>query len=521
MEAFIRNIRDFIEKEQVDCLLVNSTNELLVEYNSLVENSRYNLTRFTGSTGDAIVTKDSIYLFVDGRYHIQADLEVDHNFVSVVKLQSGEKMIDRMKSLFPEGSVLGVVAKKNSQARVELFQKYFKVKLLDIDPAQAEFELPIDEIVDIDEKYIGLSFDEKLDKITSNLAPDDAIILTNAEDVSYLFNKRDFSKPYASKISAKAIVIKSNAEYFTRAENVDFETKLRSIQGKIYVDKKSINAYDYSLIKTQAIPMTENPVQSLRAIKTDCELDHYKKAFEKTDLTLSAVRAYIENTDNISEFDIAQKLEEEFIKFGALGLSFKSIVAKDKNSALAHYSKSSKDEVISDGSLILIDCGAYYEGGLATDITRVFVKGQPSDLQRKVYTTVLKVFLNAFNYNVTPETSGFDIDSLARKIFAENEIDGFVFNHGLGHGIGISVHEYPPNLSNSEIAKVKLKENMCFTIEPGLYNQDYFGVRLENSCYLKDGKINSFVKMNYEKKLIDYDMLSEQEKAWLSDFEVL
>ena len=62
---------------------------------------------------------------------------------------------------------------------------------------------------------------------------------------------------------------------------------------------------------------------------------------------------------------------------------------------------------------------------------------------------------------------------------------------------------------------------MCFTIEPGLYNQDYFGVRLENSCYLKDGKINSFVKMNYEKKLIDYDMLSEQEKAWLSDFEVL
>ena len=62
---------------------------------------------------------------------------------------------------------------------------------------------------------------------------------------------------------------------------------------------------------------------------------------------------------------------------------------------------------------------------------------------------------------------------------------------------------------------------MCFSIEPGLYNQEHFGVRLENSCYLKDGRINSFVKMNYEKKLIDFNMLTEQEKAWLKDFEVL
>ena len=100
---------------------------------------------------------------------------------------------------------------------------------------------------------------------------------------------------------------------------------------------------------------------------------------------------------NISEFDIARKLEEEFYKNGAKSLSFNSIVAKDKNSALAHYSKSSKDEIIKDGSLILIDCGAYYSDGLATDITRVFVKGEPNELQKNVYTTVLKAFLNAYH----------------------------------------------------------------------------------------------------------------------------
>ena len=95
------------------------------------------------------------------------------------------------------------------------------------------------------------------------------------------------------------------------------------------------------------------------------------------------------------------------------------------------------------------------------------------------------------------------------------------FSHGLGHGVGISVHEAPPNLSKNEIAKTVIKNNMCFTIEPGLYNRDYFGVRLENSCYLKDGSINSFTNMCYEKKLIDFNLLTDNEKEWLSHFEVV
>ena len=167
---------------------------------------------------------------------------------------------------------------------------------------------------------------------------------------------------------------------------------------------------------------------------------------------------------------------------------------------------------------MLIDCGAYYEQGLATDITRVFVKGEPTELQKRVYTTVLKMFLNAFNSKFK---TGYEIDDYARKIYAQNEIEGFVFNHGLGHGIGINVHEYPPNLSKNEFAKVEIKDGMCFTIEPGLYCEKHFGVRLENSCYMKDGKIHSFTKMNYEKKLIDFSLLTEQEKEWLKEFEVI
>lgn len=505
----------------LDSLLVNSTNEFLVEYNSLEENSRYHLTGFSGSTGDAVVTLENVFLFVDGRYHIQADLEVNYDFVTVVKLQTGETLIGKMKELLPEKSVMGVVAKKNSQARVELLEKYFDVKLLASDPAAKPFVLPKNEIEDVDLKYTGMSFEEKFASVSCSLGDDEAILLTNSEDVSYLFNKRDFSKPYASKITAKAIVTKGLAEFFTRDRLEAFEERLRSIKGKVFADKKTINAYDFSIIKDKVSVMEKNPVQLMRSVKTDEELEHYKEAFAKTDSALRSIRDYIENNDNISEFDIAQKLEEEYRRFGAKSLSFASIVAKDKNSALAHYSKCDKNEIIKDGSLVLIDSGAYYEGGLATDITRVFVKGEPSELQKKVYTTVLKAFLNAFNYPVNEYTSGFDIDVCAIRVFAENPIEGFVFNHGLGHGLGISVHEYPPNLSNNELAKVKLQENMCFTIEPGLYNQEHFGVRLENSCYLKNGKINSFVHMNYEKKLIDFDMLTPQEKEWLKEFEVL
>jgi Xaa-Pro aminopeptidase len=193
-------------------------------------------------------------------------------------------------------------------------------------------------------------------------------------------------------------------------------------------------------------------------------------------------------------------------------------VARNKNSALAHYSKSSKNEIVNNGDLVLIDCGGYFESGLATDITRVFVKGTPTELHRKIYTTVLKAFLRAYNYK-NPQ-NGFEIDSSTREFFDSMELDGFIFNHGLGHGIGINVHEYPPNLSCNEIAKTPLKEGMCFSIEPGLYKENFFGVRLENSCYFENGKIHSFVKMNYEKKLIDFDLLTEQEKEWLSEFEV-
>ena len=506
MISSVEKIREFMKEQGVNFLLVNSTNKYLEEYTPLEENSRYFLTDFSGSTGDVLVTLEDIYLFVDGRYHIQADLEVNHDIVSVVKLQTGQTFLEELIKKIPQGETLGIFAKKNSQTRVEYLEKNgIKLKYFNNDPLDKVIDYDSSNIVKVD----GVPVEEKI----KDLDIDGAVLITNLEEVAYLFNLRDFSKNYTSKIRGKAVILAGRARLLD-----DIDDFVESYNGKIYVDKSTINAYDYKLIGEKVEILSDSPIKLMKSVKTDDEINHYLEAFKRTDMAVRAIRDYIENNDNISEYDIAEQLEKEFKRFGAKSLSFKSIVAKDKNSALAHYSKCSKDEILKDGSLVLIDCGAYYEQGLATDITRVFVKGTPKKKKKRVYTTVLKMFLNAYNSDLKV---GYDIDNLARKIYSENEIEGFVFNHGLGHGIGVSVHEYPPNLSKNEMAKVEIKNNMCFTIEPGLYNEDYFGVRLENSCYMKDGKIKSFVHMNYEKKLIDFSMLTEQEKEWLNEFEVL
>lgn len=519
----IQETRKFLKENKIDYLLVNSTNEFLVEYAPLEENSRYQLTNFSGSTGDAIISQKDIFLFVDGRYHDQADSEVDQKVVNVVKMRIGENIYSRILEKLSPNKTFAIVSKKNSQGRLEILEtelkkKNIKIKVLNSDPIEQKKLKQKEKIEKIDIKYTGLSTEEKFKKISKHLKSDEAILLTNLEEISYFLNKRDFSNNYSSKVQkGKCLITHRDYKCF---DEVKIPKEIKSV----FIDKTQINAYDYAILDDKAKSLKINYIKEMKSIKTKAEIEHYKKCFERTDKALSATREFIENNSNLSEYDIAQFLEESFYKFGAKSLSFKSIVAKDKNAAHAHYSKNSKDEILKDSSLVLIDCGAYYEGGYATDITRVFIKGKPSALQKKVYTTVLKGFLKAFNKKVSDKTTGFTLDKAARKVVNDNKPEKFEFLHSLGHGIGINVHESPPSLAFSPLAKTPLKPNMCFTIEPGLYNAETFGVRLENSCYLSEEKgkkiIKSFTNMCYEKKLIDFDMLTPTEKKQLKKFEV-
>ena len=550
----IQKTRQFLADKNFDYLLVNATNEFLVEYSPLSENSRYFLTNFSGSTGDALLSKDDLFLFVDGRYHQQADLEVDHSKVTVVKMKLGQSFSEPLNKIIKPKKTLAIVSKKNSQGRLEILHsalkdKNLEIKLLDFDPVMelVEQEKPqtrkdVYVIEQIDVKYTGASAEEKLENISSKIKLNEAIFITNLEEVSYLSNLRDFSQNYSSKIQAKCLVTKEKAVLFTDEEikfglssfeikkMVEFEKYVKSLGSvdTFFADKSLINIFDYNILTSKARVIHKDFIKDIKSVKTEAEIEHYKKCFERTDKAIFAVREFIEKSENsgenLSEYDIAKKLEESFYHYGARSLSFNSIVAKDKNSALAHYTQNSTDEILTDGSMVLMDCGAYYEGGYATDCTRVFVKGTPSDLQKNVYTVVLKGFLAAVNKKVTARTSGYSLDRAARKVLLKHAPNGFEFSHSLGHGIGISVHESPPTLSPSPLAKTPFKPNMCFTIEPGLYKKGFGGVRLENTFYMeeKDGelRVKSFSNMCFEKKLIDFALLSYREKKVLKNFEV-
>ena len=348
-----------LEQLGIDYLLVNSTNKYLSEYSDLSENARYTLTGFSGSTGDALVTKDNIYLFVDGRYHIQADLEAREN-VTVIKLQIGQSQDEEIKKLVDKNKVLGVVSKKVSQHRLEYYSGY-NIKLLEEDPVN-------------DYTLLHNNTPEKaFEPVEYKSAPR---FVSNLEEVSYLTGLRDFSKEYSSKIWSKLFISPDERILFSNDEECD--KFLSEYDSELLVDKTTINAHDYALIKKPVFEPSN--IKLIKSVKSDTEIEAYKYAFERTDKALISIREYIEQNDNLSEYDIAEKLRDEYIKYGAKNLSFKSIVAINQHSAQAHYSKSSKETILRDGDLVLIDSGAYYESGLATDITRVFVKGRPSQL---------------------------------------------------------------------------------------------------------------------------------------------
>ena len=131
-------IKNFMAANKLNYLLINSTNKFLAEYNTLQENSRYKVTNFSGSTGEALVTPDTIYLFVDGRYHIQADLEVNHEIVTVVKLNGTQSQLNEILARVPQEETLGIFSQKVSLNTYNLLNSQRKTKLLPFDPLDCE-----------------------------------------------------------------------------------------------------------------------------------------------------------------------------------------------------------------------------------------------------------------------------------------------------------------------------------------------------------------------------------------------
>lgn len=240
---------------------------------------------------------------------------------------------------------------------------------------------------------------------------------------------------------------------------------------------------------------TNNLVEGLRMIKAPEEIRAIKQAAAIADQTLEVILPMIRR--DMTELELANEIDYRSKKLGSEGPAFETIVASGERTALPHAHASQKK--IAANELIMIDFGAIYQG-YYSDITRTFGFGEVSEEIKAAYQKVLAAQKKAVEAVAFGKTLG-DIDQTARQALEQQNLAQY-FSHNLGHGIGLSCHEYP---ALAPQAALPIEKNMTFTIEPGVYlAEDSFGIRIEDDVYVNDaGRAEILTKFNKEWMTID------------------
>lgn len=218
-------------------------------------------------------------------------------------------------------------------------------------------------------------------------------------------------------------------------------------------------------------------LDALRSIKDETELCNIKKAVEIADAAFTHILSFIK--PGISEQAVALELEYKMKQLGAENIAFDTIVASGKRGALPHGKASEK--IIAAGDLVTMDFGAVYNG-YHSDITRTVCVGSASAKQREIYDIVLSAQLRGVKA-VRAGLTGQQVDAAARQLIDKSGY-GEYFGHGLGHAVGLYIHE-EPRLSPSN-TNTPLEKNMVVTVEPGIYIPDWGGIRIEDTVIVCD-----------------------------------
>ncbi|HOD39594.1 MAG TPA: Xaa-Pro peptidase family protein [Candidatus Wallbacteria bacterium] len=248
-----------------------------------------------------------------------------------------------------------------------------------------------------------------------------------------------------------------------------------------HLSVNNFGVFEGLIAKTQKLIATGGFIEKARMVKSKDEIALIKKAVELADVTFyEMVSKGRENFINKSESEVAAKLEYYMKCGGAQSPSFESIVAFGPNSAYPHYKPSAdvivkpKSKKAGDGTFLKLDFGAKLNG-YCSDMTRTIFIGKPSQKHIDVYKIVLEAQLTALS-KARPGMRGSEIDKLARDVIAKYGYKDN-FGHGLGHGVGLEIHEGP---TVSSLGEVVVAENMVFTVEPGVYIPGFGGVRIED-----------------------------------------
>ncbi len=249
----------------------------------------------------------------------------------------------------------------------------------------------------------------------------------------------------------------------------------------VYIDFEKETVADYKRYKKAGLSLKDGSflIKKLRSVKDNKEIANTIKACE---IVQKAYHTAIKEVKKgITERWLKERIENLMMSYGADGIAFDTIVAFGANGAVPHHETG--DTILVDDMPILVDVGCIYNG-YCSDLTRMAFFGTPNEEFLSAYAHVLKANLLA-EKKIVSGITGRKADGFARNYFKKHGLDGY-FTHSLGHGTGLDIHEYP---TLSKKSGEVLQNQMVFTIEPGLYFDGKFGIRIEDTVILDGGKV--------------------------------
>ncbi|WP_088006638.1 M24 family metallopeptidase [Indiicoccus explosivorum] len=347
----------------------------------------------------------------------------------------------------------------------------------------------------------------------------DAVLLTNPDNVFYItgFRSNPHERLFGVMLFAEAepFIICPKMEVpdakaagwpYEAVGHEDTDDAMEILHGaasarnaqikKIAVEKSHLTVDRYeaisSLFSGAAFTSADDELNRMRVIKDAEEIERLAEAAEFADFAIeTGCRALKEG---ITELEVLSEIELALKKRGVTHMSFDTMVLFGDKTASPHGKPG--DRKLQKGDFVLFDLGVIWKG-YCSDITRTVAFGEPSDEQRRIYETVLKAELAAVEASRAGTTAA-ELDATARNVIEEAGY-GSYFTHRLGHGLGISVHEYPSLHGANDLP---LETGMVFTVEPGIYVTGTAGVRIEDDLVLTEKGVRVLTKFPKELQVI-------------------
>ena len=539
----LKKLRKLFELFKIDGYLVPKNDEYFNEYvNESKERLKF-ISNFSGSAGFAIVLKKKNYLFVDGRYTIQGQIQSGKKFKIITIPQKFPRDVLKTEKKIK----IGFDPKLHSEKQLNSF---FNIKNIILKPINQNlidimwFKRPKDFVkpfYNLSKKDAGQSYQEKITKVKNTLLKNkaDYLLVTAPENVAWVLNIRGYDSAFSPITNARLLINhKGDIDFFSQpgkikkikknfSKKISFydedkiEKKLTNLRkNNIWLDSLSCSIYYKNLlIKKNRIIERIDPIYFFKSIKNHTEIKNMKKTHKSDGVALTKFLFWLKRNfrkKKITEISAQNKLESfrkmnKNYKFP----SFSTISGAGPNSAIIHYKASIKsNRTLKKGDLYLVDSGGQYSYG-TTDVTRTISLDNNSKFISEIYTRVLKGHIAVSNYKIKKNSTGVNIDQNARKPLKNIGLD---YPHGTGHGVGyfLNVHEGPQSFSQKN--KINLKPGMIISNEPGYYKKGYFGIRIENLIFIKKNKFEELTMAPIEKDLIKKKMLNKKEIVWLNKY---